>query len=371
MPPSKFRIFIGSSRESLEVARAVRAELADDYSITLWTDIDAFALGNTTIESLEKATTTNDFAILILEGNDIVQSRGDESVMPRDNVLFELGMFMGALSRQRVFGLHPSGVRLRLPSDLAGMKLALYTESEGRPAVGAACDLVRRGIEGAGGLDALRVPGEVEQLSTNLSKAALIENDAFKHELRRKLAEWVRESVEWRRGEVYVRRSYEIFLAEVYRGAQRNIFSTSIPDYNTFWKQDLGRALLDIQASNDSASSTRLFVFESKLEVDDSVRSILADQLEHGVEAYCYFNREDTTYDFSPDTGKDWTVVDDGDVIGVTHDLGGPSAEVAATWYFGDQGRKDFFAEQRDRLLRVCTFYHWKARPDGTLECDG
>ena len=38
-----------------------------------------------------------DFAILVLTADDLVASRDVLSTAPRDNVLFELGLFMGGL----------------------------------------------------------------------------------------------------------------------------------------------------------------------------------------------------------------------------------------------------------------------------------
>ena len=44
-----------------------------------------------------------DFAAFIISPDDTVISRDAENLAPRDNVIFELGLFMGVLNRQRVF----------------------------------------------------------------------------------------------------------------------------------------------------------------------------------------------------------------------------------------------------------------------------
>lgn len=45
------RIFIGSSREAIDVCRVVQSELADDFDVTVW-DQDVFRLSYGTLDSL-------------------------------------------------------------------------------------------------------------------------------------------------------------------------------------------------------------------------------------------------------------------------------------------------------------------------------
>jgi Predicted nucleotide-binding protein containing TIR-like domain len=67
-----------------------------------------------------------DFAILVLTPDDLVERRGAQGQQPRDNVLFERGLFMGRLGRERTFIVHGRGVELNLPSDLAGIQPATF-----------------------------------------------------------------------------------------------------------------------------------------------------------------------------------------------------------------------------------------------------
>ena len=48
----------------------------------------------------------------------------------RDNVLFELGLFMGKLSRSRAILVHPKVKDLKLPSDLSGLTLVPYDDGD-------------------------------------------------------------------------------------------------------------------------------------------------------------------------------------------------------------------------------------------------
>jgi Predicted nucleotide-binding protein containing TIR-like domain len=147
-------LFIGSSSEGLDFARAARSSLKDDAEVTLWNE-GFFALGNTFIETLVTALPRFDFAVLVLTPDDLLQSRGTETLSPRDNVLFELGLFMGRLGRERTFMLHQRAPAPRIPSDLAGVTTATYDwprqdDRNYAAAVGSACDSIRQVIRELG-----------------------------------------------------------------------------------------------------------------------------------------------------------------------------------------------------------------------------
>jgi|SRR5215468_3882347 len=146
-------LFIGSSEEGLDLARAVRASLEADAEVTLWKD-GFFRPGFTYIDSLINSLSRFDFAVLVLRPEDFVISREVESLGPRDNVLFELGLFMGRFGKERTFMLHQAKTSIKLPSDLAGVATATYDwpreDNDYRNAVGAACDSIRQIIRELG-----------------------------------------------------------------------------------------------------------------------------------------------------------------------------------------------------------------------------
>src|SRR5690349_19066402 len=96
----KPKIFVGSSSEGLGVARAIQMELANDASLTLWNQ-GCFSLGQSTLESLVAALEEFEFAILVVTADDMLVSRHKSTPCARDNVLFEIGLFMGRLGRGR------------------------------------------------------------------------------------------------------------------------------------------------------------------------------------------------------------------------------------------------------------------------------
>jgi len=122
-------LFIGSSTEDLDIAHEVGLHLENEALVTIWKDW-GFGFGEATLESLMNALDQFDFAVMILNPNDLLESRGQDYKSPRDNVLFELGLFMGRLGRNRTFILHEQDADLKLPSDLAGITRATYRKRE-------------------------------------------------------------------------------------------------------------------------------------------------------------------------------------------------------------------------------------------------
>ena len=120
MKPS---VFIGSSSEGLDAARAVELQLNRDCEVRLWPH-DVFQLGQSCLESLVNELEQVEFAVLIITPDDTRNKRGNEAKIPRDNVVFEMGLFMGRLGRQRAFAI-ADGAAI-LPTDLEGINVARY-----------------------------------------------------------------------------------------------------------------------------------------------------------------------------------------------------------------------------------------------------
>lgn len=118
-------VFIGSSAEGLPIAKAIQANLDHAVESVIWSQ-GLFGLGGGTLESLFENLNQFDFAVLVLTPDDLTTSRAETSKSPRDNVLFELGLFMGAIGRLRTFIVHERLAPLKLPSDLAGVTAATF-----------------------------------------------------------------------------------------------------------------------------------------------------------------------------------------------------------------------------------------------------
>ncbi|MEW6304552.1 MAG: TIR domain-containing protein [Verrucomicrobiota bacterium] len=167
--PKKPLLFIGSSKEGLEAARAIELNLHYDVEVTLWTN-GVFGLNTGTLESLVKALDRFDFAILVVTPDDVVTSRKSTSQAPRDNVMFELGLFMGRLGRLRTFAVVSESKQLKLPSDLAGVTLARFdpdrSDKDLTSALSPACTKIR---------SAIKKQGPLQRRSSSFSAKRLLE----------------------------------------------------------------------------------------------------------------------------------------------------------------------------------------------------
>ena len=114
------RVFVGSSEEGLEVAQALQAALGAEYDVSVWNQ-GTFVMSGTGIHSLLRASQRHDFAVFVLTADDKLTTRRSTRPAARDNVLFEAGLFIGAIGLDRTFLVCSKG--LRLPSDLAGGRL--------------------------------------------------------------------------------------------------------------------------------------------------------------------------------------------------------------------------------------------------------
>jgi hypothetical protein len=128
---TKPRVFVGSAGETRHIVDALEAELHHDAIIERW-DVDVFRPGHFTLEELTTAVTHVDFAIFVLGREDVTESRGVIAASPRDNVVFEAGLFTAVLGREKTFFIVDK-VGTKIPSDWAGLGYLVFDDSELRP----------------------------------------------------------------------------------------------------------------------------------------------------------------------------------------------------------------------------------------------
>ena len=128
----KPRIFLGSSGKQAKLLQALTRGLEDVAHVEPWTT--SFNPGTTTLGRLLELTREVDFAAFVFARDDWTGNSpaapdpaASGQASPRDNVVFEAGLFGAALGMRRTFILHASGAKL--PSDLLGLTCVRYSEA--------------------------------------------------------------------------------------------------------------------------------------------------------------------------------------------------------------------------------------------------
>ncbi|WP_235941527.1 TIR domain-containing protein [Paenibacillus puerhi] len=158
----KSKLFIGSARETIKYVNALHRLLGYHAEVTPW-HAGTFEANHSTMESLERRLHATDFAVFVFSPDDVVHMRDKVYLSPRDNTLFEMGLFWGKLRRDRVFYLVPERVpshrhnieidQFHIPSDLQGLTVLTYeirTDGNYTAAVNVACDEIVGRIEKLG-----------------------------------------------------------------------------------------------------------------------------------------------------------------------------------------------------------------------------
>ena len=166
---SKPRIFLGSSGQQAKLLQAITRGLEDVADVEPWTT--TFNPGRSTLDRLVELSQEVDFAAFVFAQDDWTTTDASQSgqASPRDNVVFEAGLFGGALGIRRTFILHASGSKL--PTDLLGLTAVRYDPATRPAEVRAINQKLRKAIETEGRR------GLIEGLWWQLSLTALSEEE--------------------------------------------------------------------------------------------------------------------------------------------------------------------------------------------------
>src|SRR5215469_7576662 len=140
----KPRIFLGSSGKQAKLLQAITRGLADIADVEPWTT--TFNPGRSTLDRLVELSQQVDFAAFVFAQDDWTTTDASQSgqASPRDNVVFEAGLFGGALGIRRTFLLHATGSKL--PSDLLGLTSVRYDPATSPAEVHAINQKLRKAI---------------------------------------------------------------------------------------------------------------------------------------------------------------------------------------------------------------------------------
>jgi hypothetical protein len=162
----KPRIFLGSSGKQAKLLQGLTRGLEDIAQVEPWTT--SFNPGTTTLERLLELTGEVDFAAFVFARDDwttnsppAADPSGSGQASPRDNVVFEAGLFGGVLGMRRTFILHANGAKL--PTDLLGLTCVRYGDATTAAELRDVNQKLRKAIENEGRL--ARIEGLWWQLS--------------------------------------------------------------------------------------------------------------------------------------------------------------------------------------------------------------
>jgi hypothetical protein len=162
----KPRIFLGSSGKQEKLIRALTRGLGEIATVDPWTT--SFSPGTSTLDRLVELTREVDFAAFLFARDDWMRGDlpagpdlGSAQASPRDNVVFEAGLFGGVLGMRRTFILHAHGAKL--PTDLLGLTCVRYASDLTPSEMRAVNQKLRKAIENEGRL--ARIEGAWWQFS--------------------------------------------------------------------------------------------------------------------------------------------------------------------------------------------------------------
>ncbi|MDR7086621.1 hypothetical protein J2X11_001460 [Aeromicrobium panaciterrae] len=150
----KPRIFLGSSGKQAKLLQSLTRGLEEVAHVEPWTTV--FNPGTSTLDRLVELTGEVDFAAFVFAQDDwtsVADPSEASQASPRDNVVFEAGLFGGVLGMRRTFILHANGSKL--PSDLLGLTCVRYDVPTTPAEMKAINQKLRKAIEDEGRLSAI------------------------------------------------------------------------------------------------------------------------------------------------------------------------------------------------------------------------
>ncbi|QKZ12860.1 STING domain-containing protein [Spirosoma sp. KUDC1026] len=125
MTDLKPKIFIGSSRAGYAIAEKVKNYLSDVGDCFLWKEPGIWEPNRSTFDNLLRMASYFDFGIFVATADDLTLTSDDKLVVePRDNVILEMSLFLGAMGRDKSFLLVEKGIKL--PSDFDGIYMPRF-----------------------------------------------------------------------------------------------------------------------------------------------------------------------------------------------------------------------------------------------------
>ncbi|MES2063547.1 MAG: STING domain-containing protein [Bacteroidota bacterium] len=129
MTDLKPKIFIGSSTPGYAIAEKIKNQLSPVADCYLWMDGNVWEVNHSTFDNLMRMVKFFDFGVFVATADDLTMTADGKIVIePRDNVVLEMALFLGALGRDKALLLVEEGIKL--PSDFNGIYMPRFTASD-------------------------------------------------------------------------------------------------------------------------------------------------------------------------------------------------------------------------------------------------
>lgn len=192
----------------------------------------------------------------------------------------------------------------------------------------------------------------LESLSDNMVKCERVSNDVFHEYVNKTCSDFLNSTADWAQKIFTVPLETNGFqvLVSSYASAKTSIFATSDVGFSKVWPKDVGVELSRAHLKG-AASLTRVFVFDCKGDVTEAHYEVMRQQSEiDRTTVKVFFDKEDTRFEFDTDLTRDFTIVDDGEAIGITMGLSKGDSDLRAKWFFEHGARKPHVINVRDDL---------------------
>lgn len=135
------KIFIGSSTKGYPIATKIKECLSAEADCILWKGSDVWEPNKSTFDNLLRMAGYFDFGVFVATADDLTLTSSDKIVIePRDNVILEMALFLGAMGRYKSFLLVEEGIKL--PTDFDGIFMPRFDPKDDKSIESACKELV-------------------------------------------------------------------------------------------------------------------------------------------------------------------------------------------------------------------------------------
>ncbi len=142
MTDLKPKIFIGSSKVGYSIAEKVKSNLSSVGDCFLWQDPDVWEPNRSTFDNLLRMARYFDFGVFVATADDLTLTYDNLVIEPRDNVILEMSLFLGAMGKDKSFLLVEEGIKL--PSDFKGIYMPRFKSSDDATIISACKDYANK-----------------------------------------------------------------------------------------------------------------------------------------------------------------------------------------------------------------------------------